>query len=99
MPHKDPDKHRQASREAMRRKRQGGSVEQIAETLKNRSDLPEPPSREDILKVLGVQAMNGHVTAARTLLEEYRRDGDNVTSDKSTLAVVHDIAARRTKSG
>jgi hypothetical protein len=48
---------------------------------------------------LGVEARNGHVPAIRLLLEEYRRDGDNVTSDKSTLAVVHDIAARRTKPG
>jgi hypothetical protein len=92
MPIKDPDKRRAAQREAMRRKRQGGTVADIAERLKDNPDLPNPPSRDQILRVLGVQAMNGQVTAARILLEEYRRDGNSDSATENTsLAVVHRI--------
>ena len=98
MPPKDPEKRRQQTREAMRRHRarKGSTVDRLAEQVQNAAGLPEPPSREFLLKALGVQAMEGNVPAIRLLLEEYRRDA-NSDNDRSAdpLEEFDELAARR----
>ena len=91
MPYEDPDQQREAARESARRRRQGGTIDALAERVKDAAGLPDPPSREALLRVLGVLAMSGSVTAIRMLLEEYRR----VPNTRDSLAVVDDLAARR----
>jgi hypothetical protein len=36
--------------------------------------LPEPPTRDELLRILGVAARAGHVPAIRLLLDELRLD-------------------------
>lgn len=94
MPHTDPDKHRKASREGMRRMR-AGTLAKLMEEVQDAADLPEPPSRDDLLKLLGVLARDGQVTAIKTLLEEQRRDADSDETEAAPLAAVDELAARR----
>lgn len=76
MPPKDPERRRQQTREAVKRHsvKRGTTVARLAEQVQDAAGLPDPPSREFLLKALGVQAMEGNVPAIRLLLEEYRRD-------------------------
>jgi hypothetical protein len=65
MPYKDPEKRREAVRR--HRVRKGLAIGPL--------DLdPGRPSREDLLRALGVRAREGCVPAMRLLLEEYRRE-------------------------
>jgi hypothetical protein len=66
----------------------------MAESLKEAGDLPTLPTREELLGVLGQEAMNGHVPAIRLMLEELRRDADP-DEGKTPLGVVDELAARR----
>jgi hypothetical protein len=95
MPYADPKKQRAANREAQRRHRakQGLTVESLAEAVRDADSLPDPPSREVLLKALGVQALEGNVPAIRLLLEEYRRDGDS--DQKPAANPIDELAARR----
>jgi hypothetical protein len=68
MPYADPDKRKQAKRDSARRRR----AREAAAAMPDR--LPEPPARDELLRLLGVQARLGHVQAIRALLEESRRD-------------------------
>jgi hypothetical protein len=60
--------------------------------VKEAGDLPEPPDYDTLLRLLAVQALNGHVTAIRLLLEEYRRDGN---SHKASSSVLDELEQRR----
>lgn len=76
MPYSDPDRQRQAQRESARRCRaQRG---QGLDPLELPDDGDEPPTRDQLLRALGVQARKGNVAAIRLLLAEYRRDEDDV---------------------
>jgi hypothetical protein len=94
VPHKDPEQRRRATREAVRRHRErnGVAVSRLAEQVQDAAGLPDPPSRDFLLRALGVQAMEGNVPAIRLLLEEYRRDGD---SDEKPKSFTDELAARR----
>ena len=67
MPYADPDKRRQAKRDSARRRRAREAAAQVP------ARLPDPPRRDELLRLLGVQARLGHVQAIRALLEEQRR--------------------------
>jgi hypothetical protein len=96
VPYKDPEKAKAAKRQSARkaRRRAGSTLDSLAADVKNAADLPEPPTREFLLRALGVQAVEGNVPAIRLLLEEYRRDGDSDTK-ASTRSVIDELAARR----
>jgi len=72
MPYADPDKRKQAKRDSARRRRARQAAAGAA-ALPGR--LPDPPTRDELLRLLGVQARLGHVQAIRALLEETRRAG------------------------
>jgi hypothetical protein len=95
VPYKDPDVARKATRERVRKHRAktGATVDRLAEQVKDAADLPDPPSRDFLLRALGVQAMEGNVPAIRLLLEEYRRDGNEDT--QQSRSVIDELAARR----
>jgi hypothetical protein len=95
VPYADPKKQRVANREAQRRHRakRGLTVESLAEAVRDADSLPEPPSRDVLLRALGVQALEGNVPAIRLLLEEYRRDGDS--DEQQAGNAIDELAARR----
>jgi hypothetical protein len=95
MPYADPDKRRAVKRQSERKRRaaRGEGLGDLAEHLQQLADLPEPPSKADLLKALGMQAREGNVPAIRLLLEEYRRDGNS--DDKPKRSKVDELAARR----
>lgn len=49
------------------------------------AELPDPPARDDVLKVLGVLTRKGNTAAARLLLEEYRRDAETGVTKPSDV--------------
>jgi hypothetical protein len=54
------------------------------------AQVPDLLSRDELLRILGVQARNGSITAARLLLEEYRRE-----TEKPEIDGIDQLAARR----
>jgi hypothetical protein len=104
MPYADPDKRRQAKRESARRRRakDGTGLGPLAQppaqsqgTGEDAEGLPDPPTRDEMLRALGVQAREGNVPAIRLLLEEYRRDGDS--DEKPKRSFTDELAARRAR--
>jgi hypothetical protein len=57
--------------------------------------LPAARSRDELLRILGMQARRGHVTAIRILLEEYRRDRSD--EDKPAASIFDELAAIRAR--
>jgi hypothetical protein len=51
-----------------------------------------PPTRDELLSLLGVRARQGHVPAIRLLLEEYRRDD---LSHETPNSAIDELARRR----
>jgi hypothetical protein len=90
------ESERQRWREAKRRQRirKGGAVADLGELLAA-ADLPERPSRDELLAALGVRAREGSVPAIRLLLEEYRREGEGVIRSDRTGSAIDELAARR----
>jgi hypothetical protein len=91
MPYKDPQKQREATRKAVAKHR----ARPVAELL-GLEGLPEPPSEDECVRLLGVKARAGNVPAIKLLLErpwEKRADGDRDTS--TPLSRVDELAARR----
>jgi hypothetical protein len=74
MPYKDPEKRREAVRR--HRVRRGLAIAPF--TDEDAAAAPDPPSRDELLRVLGVQARAGNVAAIRLLLLEYRRQPEAV---------------------
>jgi hypothetical protein len=101
MPYADPDKRRQAKRESARRRRAkdgtglGPLAQPPAQPQGDAEGLPDPPTRDEMLRALGVQAREGNVPAIRLLLEEYRRDGDS--DEKPKRSFTDELAARRAR--
>lgn len=90
MPYKDPARQRAAQRASKQRRR----AVAVGEARDGAGALPEPPDRDEVLRLLGVAARSGSVTAMKALLDEYRRDGDD-TETKPT-SVIDELAQRRT---
>ena len=80
MLYKDPEKRREAVQR--HRARRGQALGQLAQDALG---LPEPPSRDYLLRALGVEARKGNTAAIRLLLEEYRRDGNDNPAPVSFL--------------
>jgi hypothetical protein len=89
MPYADPERRREADRDRKRRARTLVAVSELE------AELPDPPTRDDLLRVLGVLARRGHVTATRILLEEYRRDGQQPERDGGFFDELDAIRARK----
>jgi hypothetical protein len=88
---KDPEKRRAQTRERVRKHRAktGAGLARLPEAPR----LPDPPSRDFLIRALGVQAMQGNVPAIRLLLEEYRRDGNEDTAP--IRSKLDELAAKR----
>jgi hypothetical protein len=82
MPYKDPDRQRAAQRASARRARAAAGVGLAPLDLGD--ELPTLPSRDALLRALGVQARTGNAPAIRLLLEEYRRDPVSARRDELT---------------
>jgi hypothetical protein len=95
VPYADPEKQRAANRVNKRRERarNGSTVDRLAGQVQDAAGLPDPPTRDFLLRALGVQALEGNVPAIRLLLEEYRRDGD--TDTKPARGAIDELAGRR----
>ena len=86
--------NRKRVREAKRRQgRPKSMVAKLAEEVQSLADLPDPPERDEILKLLGVQARDGHVQAMRLLLEEQRREASD--QEQPTDSVIDELLAQR----
>lgn len=65
------------------------------------SDVPDVPSREELLLLAGEQARKGSVTAIKLLLEEHRRADDNADEEASGIASLYaqdELAKRRRRT-
>src|SRR4051794_16332593 len=92
------EQRRAQTRERVRRHRvrHGRAIDTL--DARDWAQLPEPPSREVLLRALGVQARAGNVGAIKLLLEEYRRDKSIEPAEPSS-SVIADLAARRSQRG
>lgn len=95
MPYKDPEKRKAVQRESQRRRRERLAKAATLGAESPAGVLPDPPDRETVLKLLGMQARAGHVTAMKTLLEEYRRVDDSSTIAADPLCSFDELAERR----
>ncbi|MGZ6637857.1 MAG: ribbon-helix-helix protein, CopG family [Solirubrobacteraceae bacterium] len=57
--------------------------------------LPAVADREELLAVLSERARGGHVQAARSLLDELRRDGEPAAEDDDPFRELDMLAPRR----
>ncbi len=94
MPYKDLEKRRQVKRDSERRRRARQLGLRPLPAPADVSELPEPPSREDVLRVVAAQAMNGNIAACRLLLAEYRRDSGSAPRP-GKRSVIDELVARR----
>jgi hypothetical protein len=92
MPYKDPEKQRAA----VRRSQAKALARPLTEAL-GTDELPDPPGRDELIRLLGVKARAGNVPAMKILLElEKNSDGDSESSEtRDPLAAVHQLAERR----
>jgi hypothetical protein len=91
VPIADADERRVADRE---RKRTHRAAAKLA-LVRAFEEAPEPPSRDTLLRVLGVRAREGHVPSIRLLLTEYRRDA---AGGEATGSVIDGLAKCRADS-
>ncbi len=92
VPYKDPKRQRAAKRASAKRARleRGLTVARLPDD--DARSLPDPPSREFLLRALGAQAREGNVPAIRLLLEEHRRDAERQAPPSDAL---DDLLERR----
>jgi hypothetical protein len=95
MPFKDPDRQRAAVRENTRRWRERKAAERMAAALivlpTGEMRLPDPPDRDELLRLLGVQARRGSVPAIRLLLAHLDRE----QPEQGQPGVIRGLAERR----
>ncbi len=91
LPYSDPAKQRAAKRASAKRARleRRATLDRLSEDV---DGLPDPPSREFLLRALGVQAREGNVSAIRLLLEEHRRDAER---EAPPVDALDDLLERR----
>lgn len=94
MPYADPDSQRRAQRESKRRARARAASERTETVIADVESgafrgLPDPPARDELLRLLGVQARSGSVRAIELLL----RVRDDTPGDP--LTVLDELAVRR----
>lgn len=73
MPHKDPERRRAMKRASARRARERERREEMKRVLAEVESgdglpLPEPPARDELLRLLGLRARSGSVRAIELLL-------------------------------
>lgn len=95
MPYKDPEKQRASKRDAARRRRAREREQPMRAAVSADGALVPPPDRDEVLSLLGAQARAGHVTAMKTLLEEYRRADDATSQSADPLGSFDELAAKR----
>lgn len=93
MPYKDPEKQKAAQREYVRRRRAEEFDQAVVEPVGVGRVLVPPPSKEELLSLLGVQARRGSIRAMELLLKREDANGANDLSDP--LAGFDDLAKRR----
>ncbi len=79
MPYKDAEKQKAAQRKAMRRKR-AEDRQKVVELPAGEVQLPDPPGRGELLRLLGAQARSGSVRALELLLK--LNSGANTKKDQ-----------------
>ncbi len=97
MPYKDPERQKAAKRESARRakvRRAGEATERVIAEAESEVPrvLPDPPGRDELLRLLGVQARSGSVRAVELLL---RMEGDVGDKQSDPLSDLDELAARR----
>jgi hypothetical protein len=83
---REQQRHKWRERKARQREREKQVLVQAIE------NAGPPPTRAELLSLLGARARQGHVPAIRLLLEEYRRDD---LSDETPNAAIDELARRR----
>lgn len=97
MPYADPEKRKAVKRESNRRARAKQSGERTERVLAEVASevprvLPDPPARDELLRLLGIQARSGSVRAIELLL---RMEGDVGDKQSDPLSDLDELAARR----
>lgn len=97
MPYKDPDRQKAAKRESARRakvRRAGEATDRVVAEVAGdvQRVLPDPPGRDELLRLLGVQARSGSVRAVELLL---RMEGDVGDKQSDPLSDLDELASRR----
>ncbi len=98
MPYKDPEKQKAAKRASANRARQRAGAAANGQAFVEREAgvervLPAPPGKDELLKLLGVQARLGSVRAIDLLLK--REDGLVGNDAADPLSEVDELAMRR----
>jgi hypothetical protein len=92
MPYKDPEQQKAAKRaSAMRRRREvaGEQMTQTALAAELPAVLPDPPDRDELIRILGVQARLGSVQAAKLLLDRLDKETDGAIRDDPVADLIH----------
>lgn len=96
MPYKDPEKQKAAKRASAHRARVRASGEATSRVVAEHESgvprvLPDPPAKDELLRLLGVQARSGSVRALELLL----RMETAVDEATSSGSIIDDLAQRR----
>ncbi len=97
MPYKDPDRQKAAKRESARRakaRRAGEATDRVVAEVASEVPrvLPDPPGRDELLRLLGVQARSGSVRAIELML---KMEGDVGDKQSDPLSDLDELASRR----
>lgn len=98
MPYKDPEMQKAAKRASALRARVRASGEATERTVSEhvagvQRVLPDPPAKDELLRLLGVQARSGSVRAIELLLRMEGADAGDAKQDP--LSDLDDLAAKR----
>ena len=93
MPIRDPERRRIADRDRKRRSRLAAGRAKM-DTAKVDGVLPDPPGEDELLKLAGVLARNGSITATKLLLARHDQQQAGMPVSGSVIA---DLAARRSR--
>lgn len=90
MPYKDPEKQREAERRSQAKRRARMAAEEF-----DVDNLPEEPSREQLIRLLGMKARRGDVPAIKLLLDRSWEKDDDDSKPAAPLSRIDELAARR----
>lgn len=95
MPYKDQGKQRRANRDAMRRRRARDRAEQMRSAMvvlpSGELGLPDAPGEDELVRLLGMAARAGNVTAIRLLLTRL----DLEHPEQTQPSLISSLAQRR----